>query len=349
MKSISHIQLGLIGTGMLGRGVLPDWQSHPKCTVKAVADVNIGAARAAAEKFGVPDVYEDYHEMLADDTINAIHVCTPHFLHCEHTVDALNAGKHVLCEKPFAIDVESANAMVAAAEQTGLTLGCCSARFRFSPLFLRASAMIRAGELGDIYFIHNVDIRRRFRPGLEYHPTARWRLDKTKGGGTLLNRGCYDLDTLWSLLGGLRVKSVKAFTFQGIDEPDTGGYIHDVEEHAVAWLSCEDGLTIVHEGAEAFHGKEDVRTQIYGSRGGLELSFGGRIPTMYFHDGANGKPVDEKLPETGGTANRELIYDFIDALLEGREPATPGKMAAEIMRITMAIYESAATGRTVEL
>jgi predicted dehydrogenase len=177
-----------------------------------VADVNIESARIAASEFGVPDVYADYHELLDDDAIDVVVVCTPPFLHKEMSIDALRAGKHVLCEKPFATDVESANTMVAAAKETGYTLACCSARFRFTPVLKRAAAMIANGELGDVYFIRTVGIGRRGRPGLEYHPAARWFLDKNKaGGGALMDWGCYDLDMLWGLLSGLCVENVTGF------------------------------------------------------------------------------------------------------------------------------------------
>ena len=191
------IRIGIIGCGGIANGKhMPSLQKITQCEMVAFCDIIVDRAEAAAKKFGTPDakVYEDYKELLKDETIDVVHVCTPNRSHSFITVDALEAGKHVMCEKPMAINSVEAKKMLDAAERTGkkLTIGYQS-RFRDDSAYLKAAA--DDGELGEIYYAKATAIRRRAVPT--------WGVflnEYEQGGGPLIDIGTHALDlTLWMM------------------------------------------------------------------------------------------------------------------------------------------------------
>src|SRR5262245_56598929 len=163
---MKKIGIGIIGSGGIAQGAhLTAYKALAEegVQVVAVADVRRETAEQAAKKFEVPHVYEDYHQMLKRDDIHAVSVCTPNFLHKQPTIDALEAGKHVLVEKPLAINAAEGREMVAAAKRTGRKLQAgLNNRFGSGPQALKR--FIQAGEMGDIYYARSQALRRRGIP-----------------------------------------------------------------------------------------------------------------------------------------------------------------------------------------
>ena len=157
------IKVGIIGCGGIANGKhMPSLKKVKDCQMVAFCDIIPERARKAAADYGTPDakVYTDYKELLSDPQIDVVHVCTPNRSHSFITVDALEAGKHVMCEKPMAINSAEAQKMLDAAKRTGkkLTIGYQS-RFRDDAVYMKEEA--DAGTFGEIYFAKATALRRR--------------------------------------------------------------------------------------------------------------------------------------------------------------------------------------------
>ncbi|PWM25900.1 MAG: hypothetical protein DBX40_04355, partial [Clostridiales bacterium] len=197
VKPSDKVRIGIIGCGGIARAKhLPALSKLPNVEMVAFCDIIRERAETEAKKYGVPGakVYEDYKELLADKTIDVVHVLTPNRSHSFITVDALEAGKHVMCEKPMAINVEEARKMLDAAKRTGkkLTIGYQN-RHRNDSLYAKAEA--ESGALGEIYYAKATALRRRAVPT--------WGVflnEYEQGGGPLIDIGTHALDlTLWCM------------------------------------------------------------------------------------------------------------------------------------------------------
>jgi predicted dehydrogenase len=353
MVSSTKLRIGLIGAGMIAREHLAGILKHPNATLVSVADINAASANELAQLCPEPPrVFTDYKSMLASVPLDAVVVCTPPWLHEEMTIAALEAGVHVLCEKPHSTNLASAERMVEAGKKSGKVLADCSSRYLFSPILRDARSAIESGIMGDIYYVRYTARGSFVRPGIEYNPGAVWFLDKSKaGGGVLLDWGVYDLAITLTLLGYPALDYVMGFTYTGMDNSKQTYAMFDVEEHGAATLRTANGILIQWEHAWAAHMQEQSRLQIFGSRAGLAFS-----PVQWDRPRTM-EIIRRSYTETNVqriTTKEEDIYlnpvsDFIDALVEGREPAMPAEKALVALRTIFAIYESQATGAPVSL
>lgn len=348
------LKVALLGTGMIGKIQMRAFTSHPRCKVQAVCDINLQAAHQVADEFKVPYVYKDYNQLLKECEVDAVTVCTPPFMHEPMTIAALKAGKHVLCEKPLARNPAEADHMVKAAKRAGKLFACCSARFRTTPVIKAVRELVDSGELGKLYFIKITGIGRGYRPGIFYNPGAYWFLDKEKaGGGALSDWGVYDLDVLYGILGSLPVNSVSGFAFRGVGDIEVKNIKWDVEDHGAAILRCKGGLTVAWERAWVAHMKDEYRFQFYGEKAGLSFNPFQipAAPTIEFYTDRHGRRSTETInirPEPFDI-HKDFIWNFIDCALDGGTPLTPGPVAAQMIRIIHAVYESHKTGTEVRL
>ena len=189
------IRIGIIGCGGIANGKhMPGLRSIENVEMVAFCDIIEEKAQQAAKDYGTEDakVYTDYKKLLEDKTIDVVHVCTPNRSHSFITVDALEAGKHVMCEKPMAINSEEAKKMLDAAERTGKKL-CIGYQNRYRPEMLYLKKEAEDGNFGDIYYSEAIAIRRRAVPT--------WGVfinEYEQGGGPLIDIGTHSLDlTLW--------------------------------------------------------------------------------------------------------------------------------------------------------
>lgn len=243
---MKKLRFGIIGCGGIANVKhLPALSSFPdEVELVYFCDLIPERARKAAKEYGTADakVCTDYHELLSDDSIDVVHVLTPNVAHCQITCDALEAGKHVLCEKPMAITYEEGKKMLDTAKRTGkkLTIGYQN-RFRKDTQQLKA--MVDAGELGEIYFAKAHGVRRRGVPTWGVFP------DKSKqGGGPLIDIGTHPLDmTLW-LMNNYRPVSVLGQTFQKLKDYPEGNKFgpwdpktFETEDSAFGLIRMENG------------------------------------------------------------------------------------------------------------
>lgn len=348
MKTIG---IGVIGCGGIAQGAhLPAYKALAQegVAVIAVADVRREAASTAARKFEVPYVYEDYREMLKRDDIHAVSVCTPNFLHKQPTIDALEAGKHVLVEKPLAINAAEGREMVAAARRTGrkLQMGFNN---RFGAAAQALKRFVVAGEMGEIYYARSQALRRRGIPAWGVFTQK-----EKQGGGPLIDIGVHILDlTLW-LMGQPRPVSVTGQTYtkfgtregvvglMGQWDPKT----FTVEDFAVGFLRFENGATLTLETSFAANQeqREVFNCELFGTEGGCSLS----PPRMFLE--RNQTLIDASpvfLPQVA--THQAEIRAFIEAIRNDTEPVVTGEEGLLVTEILDAIYRSAEEGREVLL
>ena len=283
-------RIGIIGCGFAAHGVGTQGKHMAslikmKDEVEMVAFCDIIEERAidSAKEFGSnkAKVYTDYKELLKDESIDIVHVCTPNKSHAEITIAALESGKHVLCEKPMAKTYAEAVKMVEAAKRTGkkLTIGF---QYRLTPASSYIHRVCRSGDLGDIYFAKAHALRRRMVPT--------WGVflnEEEQGGGPLIDIGTHALDMALWMMDNYKPKSVMGSTFKKFaQQTDTGNVFGDwdpaeftVEDSAFAYIQMENGSTIILEASWALNILDAVEEQVTlcGSKAGADMMDGVRI------------------------------------------------------------------------
>ncbi|MDD9975847.1 MAG: Gfo/Idh/MocA family oxidoreductase, partial [Candidatus Poribacteria bacterium] len=192
----TKVRAAVVGLGWPGMQHLKGYTLDPRSEVIAVCDLDKARVREVAKQHKIPNTYTDHLEMLKNQDIDAVSVCLPNFLHAPISIDALNAGKHVLCEKPPARSAQEAKAMADTAAKNGKTLMYALVQ-RFDGSSQHLKQLVEAGELGDVYFGKAAYVRRRGVPiGKEG-----WFVDRERsGGGALIDIGVHALDCIWWLM-----------------------------------------------------------------------------------------------------------------------------------------------------
>lgn len=353
------VRVGVIGAGGIGTSVhLPAYAALPDVEIVAVADIIEERAKKAAERFGAPHAFADYKELLKLDELDAVTVCTPNYMHAPITIDALKAGKHVLCEKPLAINPEQAAAMVDAAKAAGKIL-MVGVNNRFRDESQKLKRMIQAGELGEIYAARCGWVRRR---GVPFW--GDWFMEKAKsGGGPLIDIGVHMLDLTWWLMGKPKAVACSGAVYHKIgdyrlvewdvSDPVLAGAmksaaqdkIYDVEDSAFALIKFENGAVVSLIVSWALNtDKERNYCELYGDKAGAQLS----PLTIYTEKG--GSLADISVRTNAGVKSHWVeVEHFVDCVRNEKEPLAPGSDGLEIIKMLDAIYKSAETGREVRI
>lgn len=342
--------VAVVGAGAIARRHVAAFRAAG-ADVVAVAGRDLARAQALASELGIPQAFAGHRAALAASGCDIVTVATPPSCHAEVTIDALRAGAHVLCEKPFAMGAPEARAMVAEAEGAGRLLGCWSSRHQFLWGLSHAIDLVGKGELGRVVHVH-VDFQwRDLVPGITYQPESRWFLDSAvNGGGVLADWGSYWVDMALALLPeGDRPQSVLGQTFLGMDRrPLPAGLVRDAEELALAMATFQSGASVVVQLASRLHQETRHEMRVWGTEGGCAFNpfdaSGGAALRLWREEGDEVLVAPLALSMHDGPA-----IDFVEAVREGREPAAPGRRAALTVEITDAVYRSAREGRAVEL
>ncbi|MBQ4602492.1 MAG: Gfo/Idh/MocA family oxidoreductase [Clostridia bacterium] len=354
---MDKVRVGIIGCGGIANGKhMPSLKKVAECEMVAFCDIEIEKAEKAAKEYGVEGakVYADYKELLADKTIDVVHVCTPNRSHSFITVDALEAGKHVMCEKPMAINTVEAQKMLDAAKRTGkkLTIGYQN-RHRPDSLFMKQEAV--DGTFGDIYYAKATAIRRRAVPT--------WGVflkEEEQGGGPLIDIGTHALDlTLW-MMDNYKPKYCVGTAYHKLNKDTQTGNIwgdwdtetFTVEDSAFGFVVMENGASIVLESSWALNmlDPREAITTICGTKGGADMMDGLRLNGI-----RQGRQFVTKPSFSGGgvdfyeggdnddPAFREAKL-WIDAVINDKTPFVLPEQAFAITQILEGIYTSAKTG-----
>jgi len=347
------VKLGVIGCGVIGSRHLSIASESDNIELVAAADLVDSYRERAAERFNPPNMYTNDVDLLDNEEVEAVVLAFPTQFRTEVALRAFERGKHVLIEKPIAMNVGEVNQLIAA--RGDLVSGCCSSRNRFNKAARLATQLITSGGLGDLRTVHCRAIR---GCGKEPDsPRPDWRLTKSlNGGGILVNWGCYDIDFLLGVTGWkLKPKTVFAQTWTV--PPVFTSHIapgSDAETHYNALVRCEDGTVITLERGEFMAANSNSNWEIIGSEGALKLKLGDGNPGSIQHtqattaDGASTDALADS-EDTEGPHYGDPTTDFAAAIQENRQPITGLEQALVVQQITDAIYASAESGTAAEI
>jgi predicted dehydrogenase len=349
-KQTEQIKVGIIGVG-IGQAHIKGYAKVPRAKVVALCDVNTERAAQVAKSCGLEGVqiFADHREMLDSSAVDAVSVCVPNSLHRPIAVDALNAGKHVLCEKPLAMNARDAQKIADAAEKNKRK--CMVAQVqRFRPDTRYLKQLIAGGELGDIYYAHTGCLRQRGIPGYGGWFTTK----EMSGGGPMIDIGVHFLDLTWWLCGCPQPVAAFGATYAEFgpkgrgagswgDKKPSGTFT--VEDLAVGMIRFDSGLTINLEVSWALNSRKSSHwAELFGTEGGCEWgeNFGiyrelnGALSSTHVH-----------LPE--GDAWQGETEHFVDCILNNSTPDPDATQGVTMMKMLDAIYKSAETKKEVAI
>ncbi|MFI5419823.1 MAG: Gfo/Idh/MocA family protein [Nitrososphaerales archaeon] len=352
MSESKDVRVGIVGTGIISNVRAKGYLTHKKAKISAVCDLDQNRAREKAKLWGVDKVYTDYRKLLNDETINAVEVLLPHSLHSKVVVDAARAGKNVAVMKPIAVSLTEADAMINAAKDNGVVLSVAENYVNYPPI-AKAAQLIRGGEIGDPTIIRmNVATGKGGPPEwVEPDDPKDWRQDKKANGGFIYDAIVHNEATA-RLLMGYDVHSVSAM-FQNMNE-------RDERPGVVAW--SHEGLNKF--GTLTYAGKKSVipittdyypvheAFEVVGTKGIIWITrvtgkMLGAAPLIMYKGGEEIR--FESLESDYALGFRNSVYDFIDSIVDKREPKFTGADGKKQIQFAWAVYKAANEHREVRL
>ncbi|CAM3928886.1 Gfo/Idh/MocA family protein [Alkalicoccus chagannorensis] len=345
---MEKLRIGIIGAGGIaqGRHIPVLLQLQQEAEVTAVCDVNEETARQAGVSFSRPYVTTHVHEVFS--RVDAVIISTPNKFHSQITIAALEAGVHVLCEKPMAMSAGEAQAMTAAADKTGKTL-MIGYHYRSMREAQAAKTLIDAGEIGTPMVARVQALRRRKVPGWGVFTNK-----ELQGGGSLIDFGCHFLDLALWLLGSPEPVEVVGQTYDRLSRMpgqinqwgDVDQESFEVDDHVTAYVRFDNGATLLFETSWAANVKEDKEyCSISGSTGGVDL-----FP-LEVNQAKHGMLLDSTANWVPGSDDPGLFQmQRFFAAVRGEAPVyVPPIDSLKTQQLIDAIYESSVTGEAVRL
>jgi predicted dehydrogenase len=349
------MKIAVIGCGTIANAQhIPAYMANEKTEIKYFCDIIPERAEEAVKKYGCGTAVADYKEVLADPEIEAVSVCTPNHMHSVIAIDALNAGKNVLCEKPAARLYEEALAMQEAQHKTGkvLNIGVVN---RFNTQVNKIKELIDNGELGEVYHVYVSFRSHRSIPGLGGDFTNK----DVAGGGALIDWGVHFLDIVMYCTGDPAAKTVSCETFSKLGNPMEGYVyknmwagppkfdgVYSVEE-GIAGIVRTEGPTITVNGAWAQNiGEIEMFIDFMGTKGGIRLIYGGDFTLYTTKNGMLQKSTFEMQTES---MFQKEIDSFVDCIESGEK--LPSHINTNIVtsRMMDAMYRSAETHKEIDM
>jgi predicted dehydrogenase len=351
--STRPVRMALIGAGQRAQHHLADYRHIHNVTIVAVADINEPLAQRVAAEYNIPHVYTDYRALLQRDDLDAVDICLHNNLHRPVTVAAMQAGKHVYCEKPMAGSYADAKAMYDAAQAIGRKLSIQLGNI-FTDEARTAKTLIEGGHLGELYHARSTGFRRRGRPYVDGYGTATFVQKQHAAGGALYDMGVYHIAELLYLLGNPAVERITGKTYQKTamhpGRQQASGY--DVEELGLGFIHFANDLTLDIIESWAIHLDSFEGSTVVGSLGGIRLR-----PFGYYHNigdlTVNSTVNVEEMAYRwksvhGGGDEYDSPEQHWIAALQGRVELLPtAELALNTMLISEGIYLSDRLGREV--
>lgn len=348
---MTDLRFGIVGTGMIARYHAEAIAATPGAQLTALAASGPARAAEAAERFGVA-CEASYEALLARPDVDVICICTPSGLHAVQTIAAARAGKHVLVEKPLALSLADADAMIDACYKAGVLLGVALQR-RTDPGFCAVRDSIATGALGQMV-LGTVSIP-YVRPQ-SYYDSAAWRgtwaLD---GGGALMNQGIHLIDMLLWFMGNAAEVQARYATL---------AHEIEVEDCLTASLRFANGalggIVATTAAAPGF----PHRVEVYGTQGGVQIEgesivrwemagdHGADAGSGFLASRSSGPQAAGAGASPGGISvagHTRIMGDFVAAATEGRTPLVPGEEGRRSLALVLAIYEAAQSGKAVQI
>lgn len=347
------LKLGVIGCGAMGVRHVATAQASDCIEVVAVADAIGDRARILAAENGIPGAYEGGTELLTDGRVEAVVLALPTALRSPLALEALQRGKHILLEKPVAMNGADLTRLISA--KGNLVGACCSSRYRLLPSAEKVTDFLRTGSLGPLRSLVIREFQQASPRSQKEKPP--WRLSRSlNGGGILVNWGVYDLDYILGLTGWAfqpRWTLAQAWPIA----PVLATHVHpdsDAETHVTGLVRGADGSVLHIERAEYAPLRNENAWEIIGTNGALRLQLRPGTRKAIHHDfldletGFQSEILWEGDEEGSGVTGSSLL-DFARAILDGRPPATTLEQAMVVQKIVDSIYASSAQGRPVSI
>lgn len=351
---MKKLKIAVIGVGNISRWHITSYLNNPDTELVAFCDINPETLRRRGEEFGVSALYESYDEMLEKTPeIDLVSVCTWNNAHAAAAIAALNAGKHVLCEKPMAMNAAQAEEMRRAAEKNGKVL-----QVGFVRRFGQDAAVIRdfRESLGELYFARASYVRRNGNPGGWFGNKA------LSGGGPLIDLGVHVIDLVRYLMGNPKPVSVYGASFRKLGDRKNirtpraysatvtaNADVCDVEDLAAALIRFDNGAVLdVQAGFSLNLGKDETNIELFGTKGGVKLD-----PEFRLYTEMNDYLADVNLAASTGFDFERAFQCEIDSFVGAAQGKNPVLASAddgvELMKILDAVYRSAETGHEVPI
>lgn len=344
------IKVGIVGLG-IGRLHLSNYLKCKNVEVIAICDINKERLIRTKEEFNIPYAFENYEDLLSIDEISVVSICTPNYLHKSMTIEALRAGKHVLCEKPMALNAQEAREMVDEAKKVNKKL-MINFNQRFYPESRFLKEQIANGELGELYYIKTGWMRRKpSSPDwmLTKYPIG-WFCNKSfSGGGCLIDIGVHMLDLALWFLDMPKPEIILGSTYIKFNNEIAGkhGLVSDVEDLATVYIKFSNDVSLFLEVSWISHISEDVvYTSIIGTKGGAKRVIKEGQPSLYLFKDINWVDIN-LLPNFKNKVYETPQEHFINCILQDKLPIASGEEGVKIMEILDAIYKSASTGKCI--
>ena len=338
--------IGIIGAGGISNAHAGGYLQIPdEARIVAVADIIEEKAHTAAENWGAEYAFADYHKLLDLEEVDAVSVCTYSRAHCEPTVAALEAGKHVIVEKPMATTTAEAYQMVQAAEASGKIL-MVGMKWRFMPEIRAAKAFIESGKLGETYYAEAIGWQHRGIPGGTFIKK------ETAGGGAFMDNGVYTLDAVLYLMGHPKPITVSGTTANIFGHSPDGNWDANefsVEDFGTGYVRFEEGITLFFAHTWAINFPEQWQMRIAGNRGAVEvfpINPSGKLRLT--HGGYS--DLQDVTPTELPAGSIDITYEirqFVQAVREGLPSPIPGDTFLYTNVIFDGLYESSRLGQEV--
>ncbi len=347
------VKVGMIGAGQIAYGHCRSLQKHPQAELVAVADPSTQRARALKKEFGLQDTYDAADDLLAEADVDAVTIAVPNAFHAPLSLAALKAEKHVLLDKPFALNAQEAKKVVQAAKRARRVF-MLGMNWRYRPETQTLRTLVGRGELGEIYHA-KTSIRRR--AAIPTFGTWFGR-KKLAGGGALLDLGVHFLDLCLYAMDNFQPVAVsgaayRKFGHRGLGEgswgmSDRGKHVFDVDDFATGFIKCKNGATVQLDASWVLHQAENVKSsvELFGTEGGASL-----MPLQIYRFGKKKGEYEVTEPQnvklTYPDADRHM--NWINAILKKEKPACTPAQALTVQKVLDAIYKSSETGKEVRI
>lgn len=345
------LRVGLIGVGGIAGTHFPGWEASPFADVIALGDIDSKTLARVGKQRGINRLYEDSWELIRQDDIDIIDICTPNAYHAPYAIAALEAGKNVLCEKPLAPTPAEIRKMIAARDKSGRLL-MTAQHFHYQGSSIALKREIEQGLLGDVYHARLWMLRRAAVP---LRPTF---IDRGEsGGGACIDIGVHILDLALWLMGHPKPVTVSGITQDRLMHQKGsfsiwGGAIPqsvDVEEFAAGFVRFDNGATMMLEVSWMLHHKtpgEDMQMWLYGDKAGAHWPSNEICSTS----NKTKQQMNTQLQVAeGGEPHAKECMDFAECVAKGRPSPVPAEQALNVLSILDALYKSSQQGKEVKV
>lgn len=342
------IGVGIIGCGRIAQERhLPEYAANPNARIVGVFDLNQERAGEIAQKYGAK-AYTSYEELLADPQIQAVSVCSANSSHAQHTIAALNAGKHVLCEKPMAVTLEECRNMLDAATRNGKYL-MIGQNQRLTKAHVMAKNMVEDGVIGRVI---------TFRTTFGHGGPETWSIDPGKNTwffdpkraamGVMADLGVHKTDLIQFLLSQKVVETTACLTT--LDKRTADGELAGVDDNAICIYKTSGGVVGTMTASWTYYGAEDNSTVLYGSQGIMRIYDDPNHAIVVVTPSGERMEYDVEAIQTNDNQSNSGVIDlFVDSLEQGVEPPITPSSVLSAMKVVFASIESSQKGCTISI